>query len=66
MPREEYNSPVGFAREPAMRRRHWLGRIVLALFVAGLAFLLVNGVFRPPDDNPSVPVVETGPLPGPR
>lgn len=62
--REEYIAPVGFAREPAQQRRHWLGRIVLAGFIGLLGYLLVNGVFSAPDDTqPSEPIQSE--LPGP-
>lgn len=60
---EEYLSPVGFATEPAGQRMKWIGRILLALLVAGIGWLLLNRVFSPPDD--SAPTVPTPQLPGP-
>jgi hypothetical protein len=48
LPREDYIPPVGFAREPAKERRRWLGRILLAILVAGLLFILFNRVISPP------------------
>jgi hypothetical protein len=46
--REDFISPVGFAREPAKERRRWIGRFLLAILVAGLLFILFNRVISPP------------------
>jgi hypothetical protein len=62
---ERYISPVGFAREPALERRRWIGRIVLAIFVVFIVWLLYNKVLNPSDTSPSVPSSSQGPLPGP-
>ncbi|MGZ4105523.1 MAG: hypothetical protein ACXVQ6_06810 [Actinomycetota bacterium] len=51
LPREEYVTPVGFAREPAKERRRWIGRILLALLIAGIAYVLVARVINPPVGN---------------
>jgi hypothetical protein len=51
LPREEYITPVGFAREPAKERRRWIGRFLLALLIAGLAYILVNRVINPPAEQ---------------
>ena len=51
LPREDYISPVGFAREPAKERRRWIGRILLAILVAGLLFILFNRVISPPTET---------------
>jgi hypothetical protein len=48
LPREEYITPVGFAREPAKERRRWWGRIFLALLVAALVYVLFTRVINPP------------------
>jgi hypothetical protein len=48
LPHEEYITPVGFAREPSKERRRWIGRIFLALLIAGLAYVLVTRVISPP------------------
>jgi hypothetical protein len=53
--REEYVSPVGFAKEPSEERRRWIGRIFLIALVLFIAWLLVNRVINPPADNPSLP-----------
>ena len=63
--REDYTRPVGFAREPAAERRRWVARVVLALFVALIGWLLVNRVINPPEDS-GPPIPTTSPvLPGP-
>ena len=61
--REDYISPVGFAREPAVERLRWVKRIALALFIVGLGWLFLNGVISPPADEPAEPVRSE--LPGP-
>lgn len=61
---DDYVDPVGFAREPAQVRRHWLGRLLLGAFVVLLGFLLINGVLRPPDGTEPVRTEEST-LPGP-
>jgi hypothetical protein len=56
LPREEYITPVGFAREPAKERRRWIGRFFLALLVIALAYILVARVINPPTaGNPPLP-----------
>lgn len=61
--REEYLSPVGFATEPAGQRSKWFGRVVLALLVAGIGWILVNRVIAPPTEStPTTPIEQ---LPGP-
>ena len=62
--REAYTRPVGVAREPAERRIHWAGRILLAVFIGFLGFLLINRVISPPDDAPRPQITESE-LPGP-
>ncbi len=61
--REDYVSPVGFATEPAGQRWKWIGRAMLALLVAGIAWLMINRVLTPPPDG--APVVNESTLPGP-
>lgn len=51
--REDFVTPVGFATEPARERRRWIGRIFLALVLIALGYLLINRVFKAPDDGPS-------------
>lgn len=53
LPHEEYVTPVGFAREPEKERRRWIGRILLALLIAGIAYVLVVRVINPPTENPN-------------
>lgn len=48
--REEYTTPVGFAREPAAEVRRWIGRIMLGIVVLLLGYILLNNVVSP-DDN---------------
>jgi hypothetical protein len=62
--REHYVPPVGFAKEPSEERRRWIGRILLALLVGLLAFLIVFRVVSPPSEegNPRLPAPE---LPAP-
>ena len=52
--REEYVSPVGFAKEPAEERRRWVGRIFLIALVLFIGWLLVNRVLNPPADDPGI------------
>ncbi len=51
--REEYVTPVGFAREPAKERRRWIGRFFLGLLVIGLILLVWTRVIQPPEDSNS-------------
>jgi hypothetical protein len=61
--REEYVTPVGFAKEPAEERRRWIGRIFLILLVGFLGWLVLARIISPPDDgNPTIPTEQ---LPGP-
>ena len=64
--REEYVSPVGFAKEPAEERRRWIGRFVLALLAVGLVWLLWFRVINPPEENPTLPTQQQQELPGPQ
>jgi hypothetical protein len=57
--REEHVSPVGFAKEPSEERRRWFGRILLAVLVVFVVWLLVYRVFSPGDDGN--PVLNPGP-----
>jgi hypothetical protein len=57
--REEYITPVGFAREPAKERRRWIGRFLLALLVAGLLFILFNRVISPPSTESPAPATQS-------
>jgi hypothetical protein len=53
--REEYVSPVGFAKEPFEERRRWIGRILLLILVVFIAWLLIYRVFNPFDQgNPGL------------
>jgi hypothetical protein len=52
--REEYNAPVGFAKEPSEERRRWFGRILLILLVVFVVWLLVYRVLNPADDTSPV------------
>jgi hypothetical protein len=63
LPHEEYTTPVGFAREPAKERKRWIGRIFLALLVAGLAYVLFTRVISPPTTVTN-PQPTTSQLPG--
>jgi hypothetical protein len=49
--REEYVSPVGFAKEPSEERRRWIGRILLFALVVFIGWLLVFRVLNPFDDG---------------
>lgn len=61
--REEYVSPVGFATEPAEERRRWIGRIFLALLIAGLLWIVAFRIISPQEEgNPRLPSQE---LPAP-
>ena len=64
--REEYLSPVGFAKEPAEERRRWIGRILLAALLFFIVWLLFQRVINPPEDpRLPVPQQEEPILPGP-
>ncbi len=65
--REQYVSPVGFAKEPAEERRRWIGRIFLLALVVALAWLIWYGVITPPGgEEPGLtPQNEQPVLPGP-
>ena len=63
--REEYVSPVGFAKEPSEERRRWIGRIFLAILLAFVVWLLLFRVFSPfNDETPSLPQQQQTVLPG--
>ena len=64
LPREEYITPVGFAREPAKERRRWWGRIFLALLVAALVYVLFTRVINPPTTGLSPQPTVSSILPG--
>ena len=49
--REEYVSPVGFAKEPSEERRRWVGRVLLIALVIFVGWLLVYRVLNPSDDQ---------------
>lgn len=61
--RERYIAPVGFAREPARERRRWIGRIILAVFVALIVWVLYTRVISQPSDTGG-PVPTQSSLPG--
>jgi len=61
--REDYIAPVGFAREPAVEVRRWIGRILLGLVIVLLGYILLNNVLSPEDTQPQR-TVQTE-LPGP-
>jgi hypothetical protein len=63
--REEYVSPVGFAKEPAEERRRWIGRIFLVLLVIGLVWLVWFRIINPQEEGvPTIPT-EQQELPAP-
>jgi len=58
--REQYVTPVGFAKEPVEERRRWIGRILLFVLVAFILWIAVTKVINPPrDENPTVPTHRT-------
>lgn len=61
--REDYLAPVGFAREPDVETKRWIGRIVLLLVVLLLIFILVDNVVFPQDQPTPQPVEATLPAP---
>jgi len=64
--REEYVSPVGFAKEPSEERRRWIGRIFLVILLAFVVWLLLYRVFSPFDEgNPSLNQQQQTVLPAP-
>lgn len=63
--REEYISPVGFAKEPGEERKRWIGRFFLFLLVALIVYLLVFRVLNPVQDNPRLPQPAQSTLPAP-
>ena len=65
--REEYTSPVGFAKEPSEERRRWIGRIILILLIVFVLWLFVYRVLSPSQDtgNPTIPGGQTTVLPAP-
>jgi len=62
--REDYNSPVGFAKEPVEERKRWLGRILTLIFAILVGLLAYFRVFHPPSDQPTVPSTTQSELPG--
>ena len=62
--REEYISPVWFAREPALEVRRWIGRVLLGLVIALLAFIMINNVISP-DTSPTPTQTQQEELPAP-
>ena len=62
--REEYVSPVGFAKEPSEERRRWIGRTILILLVVFIFWLFVNRVINPPAETPQIGnQIEETPIP---
>lgn len=57
-------APVGFAREPAVEVRRWIGRILLGALLAVLGFVIVNNVISPDDPGRGGSIEST--LPAPR
>jgi len=49
--REEYVSPVGFAKEPSEERRRWIGRIFLIMLLAFVVWLFLYRVLSPNQDS---------------
>lgn len=64
-PHDGYVPPVGFAREPQVERKRWIGRILLLAFVSVLMWLLIYRVISPQEDTPTLPRQTSSPLPGP-
>ncbi|MCA1833810.1 MAG: hypothetical protein ABR548_13625 [Actinomycetota bacterium] len=62
--REEYFSPVGFAKERGEERRRWFGRLVMLAFMGFLVWLFLTHVVAPPNDTPTVPTQQASTLPG--
>ena len=62
--REEYVSPVGFAKEPAEERRRWIGRIFLVLLIAFLGWIVWARIVNPTGEEPTIPT-EQQELPAP-
>lgn len=63
---EGYIPPVGFASEPSNDRRRWIGRILLALFVFALGWMVFTRVLPNPTDERPVDSQTEQPLPAPR
>jgi hypothetical protein len=53
--REEFTSPVGFAKEPSEERRRWVGRVLLIALVIFVGWLFVYRVLNPADESPVLP-----------
>lgn len=51
---EEYVAPVGFAREPVVERRRWIGRLFLAIVVVLLLYLVFTRVIHVTDTQPTI------------
>ena len=62
--REEYVSPVGFAKEPSEERRRWIGRIFLVLLIAFLGWIVWARIVNPTSEEPTIPT-EQQQLPAP-
>jgi hypothetical protein len=53
--REQYVTPVGFAKEPTEVRRRWIGRILLLILIVFIGYVFFTKVIHPPEDNPRLP-----------
>ena len=62
--REDYASPVGFAREPVEERKRWFGRILTLIFAVLVALLFYFRVLQPPADQAPTPSTQQTQLPG--
>lgn len=65
--REDYFGPVGFAKEPSEERKRWISRVILALFLVGIAWLFWFRVVNPQQSgDPGIRIRPTqSNLPGP-
>lgn len=64
--REDYFGPVGFAKEPTQERKRWIGRLILALFIAFIGWLFWNRVVNTGTTTINNPRPTQSPaLPGP-
>jgi hypothetical protein len=62
--REDYVSPVGFAKEPSEERRRWFARVLLIALVVFVGWLLLYRVIHPADEgNPTLPTNQETTIP---